>query len=90
MWTCIRNGYTLAGLTSASHGQTGYDIVHRGWNQRHNTTAPPYDWSFPEHFLFTLQMYAGDRIMQGHNRNVNAATIDSVDWPYTVSVTKVG
>ena len=89
-WTCIRNGYTLAGLTSASHDQPGYDIVH-STTFLANSAGPPWDWTFPEHFLFTIQMYAGDRIMHGHYRNVEAASCsDGGQWPYTVSVTKVG
>jgi len=91
LWTCIRNGYTLAGYTGS--GQTGYDIVHKTWNQRHGSVAPPYDWSFPENFLFTIQMAAGDRIMHGHERNVQAAALYGApndSWSYTVTVTKVG
>ena len=92
MWICIRNGYPLSGYTA--DGLAGYDIVHRTWAERHidvNDTSPPqYDWSFPENFLFTVDMAAGDRIMHGHFFNRESAVIDPDYWSYTVSVTKVG
>lgn len=92
----IRNGYTLSNFNTS--GQTGYDLVHAQINHPrtpdtvNDTGSYIYDWSFPEHHMFTTHMYSGDRMLQAHYRNIEGGTVYGLYnfyWNYQLSVTRL-